>query len=227
MLSLFKSTPTVSDFYSQHKEEILKLVATEHLSRTTTANLKYEITAQSGKRYYSFPEKSQIPFMRLAKGMEIMDWLKNGISPEDFDRIRMELTTAMAHIKAKTKQADEYTVKAGLLISELDRRRVQALPYYVLINLCATYLIREDEDPQVISSQIHHEKCDELQKEIETGNNSFFLTLPQLRPLSEITTMSPEELTNYLNHLREEAERDLPQLKAYLSWTERQYAARI
>lgn len=214
--------PTVAQFYQEHKEEILKLVATEHLQRTGISQLKYEITSQSGKRYYSFPEKMQIPFMRLAKGMELMDWLKNGISPEDFDQIRGELTVAMAHIKADSKSAKEYTVKAGLLVGELDRRRVQALPYYVLINLCANYLIREDEDPQIVSAPIHSEKCDDIQREIETGNNAFFLTLPQLKPLSLVQNMSLAELNEYLKQLNREADRDKTALKAYLSWTELQ-----
>jgi hypothetical protein len=213
---------TVKQYYEQHKDELLKLVATEHLSRTDLSGLKYEITAKSGKRYYSFPEKMQLPFMRMAKGMELMDWLKNGISPEDFDQIRGELTVALAHIKAKTPSEKEMSTKAGLLISEMDRRRTQALPYYVLINLCANYLIREDEDPQIISSTIHHEKCDEIQNEIETGNNAFFLTLPQLRPLSAVQSLSLPELTEYLRELQAEAIKDKQLLSLYLSWTERQ-----
>lgn len=210
---------TVDEFYQLHKAEILKLVSTEHL-RTDIRNLKYEITSASTKRYYSFPEKMQIPFMRLAKSMEYMDWLKNGISAEDFDRIRGELTVCLAHIKSKSKEADTKALKSGMLVAELDRRRVQALPYYVLINLCANFLIREDEDPQVISSQIHSEKCDDLQKEIESGNNAFFLTIPQLKPLSVVQTLSLPELTQYLRELKKEAEQDQILLKAYLSWTE-------
>jgi hypothetical protein len=221
---LTKKPITVKAFYEQHKSEILELVATEHLSRTDLSGLKYEITAKSGKRYYSFPEKMQLPFMRMAKGIELMDWLKNGISPEDFDQIRAELTVALAHIKAKTKDAQEYTTKAGLLISELERRRVQALPYYVLINLCANYLIREDEDPQIISSPIHHQKCDEIQAEIESGNNAFFLTIPQLKPLSLTQSLSGIELTEYLRELQAEAQKDKQLLSLYLSWTEQRPA---
>jgi len=213
---------TVKQYYDLNKDEILKLVATEHFERTSHANLKYEITSQSGKRYYSFPEKMQLPFMRMAKGIELMDWLKNGITAEDFDMIRQELTVALAHIKAGTKDAKEYTTKAGLLIAELERRRVQALPYYVLINLCANYLIREDEDPQTISSMIHHQKCDDIQNEIETGNNAFFLTLPQLKPLSIVQSLSLQELTEYLRDLQGEAAKDKQLLSLYLSWTEQQ-----
>lgn len=217
-----KPTLTVKQYYELHKDEILKLVSTEHIERTTHANLKYEITSQSGKRYYLFPEKMQLPFIRMAKGMELMDWLKNGISPEDFDQIRGELTVALAHIKANTKDAKEYSTKAGLLISELDRRRVQALPYYVLINLCANYLIREDEDPQIISSTIHHQKCDDIQNEIESGNNAFFLTVPQLKPLSVVQSLSLQGLTEYLRDLQAEAVKDKQLLSLYLSWTEQQ-----
>ena len=114
------------------------------------------------------------------------------------------------------------TTKAGLLIAELERRRVQALPYYVLINLVANYMIREDEDPQVISPLIHEQKCDEIQNEIETGSNGFFLTIPQLKPLSGVLNLSPDELTEYLSQLKNQTIEESVRLKAYLSWIEPQ-----
>jgi len=221
--SIFKQVPpppTVAEFYQQHTDEILKMVSRENLERVELANLKYEITAKSGKRYYSFPEKMALPFLRLAKGMELMDWLKNGISPEDFDTIREQLTISMAHIKAKSKEVADHTIKAGMLIAEMDRRRTMALPYYVLINICANYLIREDEDPSIISSQIHHEKCDEIQEEIESGSNAFFLTIPQLKGLSVMQRMSDKELNEYLQSLMSQAEHGRLTLKALISWTE-------
>lgn len=211
---------TVKDFYASHKDEILKLVATEHLQRTEIKHLKYEITSLSGRRYYSFPEKMALPFQRLSKGLEYIEWLKNGISAEDFDRIRHELTTCLAHIKANTDQSKAMTTKAGLLISEMERRRVSAVPYYVLVNLAANYLIRDDEEPQVISPVIHHEKCDDIENELNNGNNAFFLTIPQLRVLSVLQTLSVEDLTNYLAQLRAEAIHETQLLKLVTSWTD-------
>lgn len=209
--------PTVQEFYNQHKDEILKLVATENLKRVEIANLTYQITALSGKRYYSFPERMAIPFQRIAKGLEMMQWLENGISPGDFDRIRSEMVTSLAHIRAK-KDADKHMISLGLLIDEMNRRRATALPYYVLVNLVATYMIREDEDPSIINPKIHHEKCDDLERELEQGNNAFFLQIPQLRKLSEITNMSLTELKEYLQELKKEEEQESQKVKALISW---------
>lgn len=215
-----KPQPTVKQFYEQHKDEILKIVSTEHLNRTTLKDLKYEITALSGKRYYSFPETLQLPFKRFAKGIELMDWWKNGIVPEEFDTIYEEMLKCWAHVKAKTDQADKMAERCGMLINELKKRRKQGMPYYVMINLAANYLVREDEDPQLISATIFHEKCDEIENEIEQGNNAFFLAIPQLRPLSEVQRLSPEELTEFLNQLQSQAIRETQVLKHLLSWTE-------
>jgi len=220
-MSLFATKqPTVKDFYNEHKDEILKLVASEHVQNKDISHLKYELTVKSGRRYYSFPEKGKIPFIRLSKGIEIMDWLRNGINPEEFDKIYEALDECFAHIRAKTGREIEFAKKGGLLTAELKRRRLQALPYYVLINLCANYLIREDEDPNFISTTINHEKCDEIQAEIESGNSAFFFSLPQLRPLSIVTRLSLPELNDYLMELKTEAEKDHQYLKAYLSWIE-------
>lgn len=218
---LFKKQkpPTIKEFYQQHKNEILKLVATDHLERTTIRDLKYEFTSYNGKKYYSFPEREQMPFIRVAEGIKFMECLRNGISLEDMQTIYNKLQECLAHIKAKSKQADEYIALAGVLVNDLTRRINTATPYYVLVNLAANYLIREDEDPQVISPTIFSEKCDDIEYEILHGNNAFFLTLPQLKPLSVIQQMSPSELTEYLTQLNNEAIKETQTLKLLFSWT--------
>lgn len=227
LLSIFKDPPppTVKEYYEAHKEEILKLVATEHLSRTSIKDLKYHFTSLTSKKYYIFPENGQMPYMRFAKYLEYFDWFKNGINPDELRKIYASLKNSAAHIKAK-KDIDIHTDNIGLMTSELDKRITHALPYYVMVNLAANYLIREDEDPQVVSPTILHEKCDDIENEIAHGNNAFFLTIPQLKPLSEIIAKSLEELNSFMIHTIQEAEKDRNYLKAYLSWTERQTAKR-
>ena len=213
-------TINIKDLYKANRDEILKLVATEHLSQPLLTGLKYEFTALSGRKYYSFPESMGLPTKRYAKVLEHFDWLKNGISPQDFDQISQELSNCLAHIRAKTKDANEMSKKAGLLLAEFDRRRAHSFPYYILHNLVADVLIREDENPNLISNQIHAEKCDEIEAEIEAGRADFFLTLPQLKPLNIALNSSPEELIEYLKDLRVEGEKDAQMLSLYLSWSE-------
>lgn len=221
-MRLFKHsepTPTVEQFYEQNKAAIKAIIAKEEQSRTSIKDLKYEITSKStGHSYYSFPQQMALPFERVAKNMEYFEWLQNGISPAEFDLLYSQIQIQLAHISAAKNKDAEAVKKLGTLIYELQTRRQKALPYYVLINLAANNLIREDEDPQVVSSQIHHQKCDDLQNEIETGSNAFFLTLPQLKILSEMQNMSSDELTLFLQKLQSEATQSLFRVKAFTSW---------
>ena len=209
----------VAQFYQQHKQELRRLVATEKSEYPSIKDFRYEFTSLSGHRYYTIPEKMQIPFQRFANGLNFMEWFQNGLAPAEWDRIRAELTVCFAHMVAKTPQEKDMAIKAGLLFAEMDRRRVYATPLYVMINLCANYLIREDEDPTVVSSTIHEQKCDDIQAEVEAGRNGFFLTIPQLKVLNSVLSMSPEELTELLSQLHKEGVRDTEALKLYLSWT--------
>lgn len=210
---------SLESLYQKHKAEILKLVGSEHVANPYIGHLKYETTSVNGNRFYSFPEKMKLPFARMAKGMEYFEWFQNGLSPDEFDKIRNQLRTCLAHIKAKSEEAQRMEVQAGLLLNEMDTRRLKALPYYVLINILANYLIREDERPEIINPTIHAQKCDEIEAELESGNNSFFFNIPQLRRLSEMQSMSPEQLSQYLTELKAEEIALNQELTLYLSMT--------
>jgi len=223
MLKLFKKpvpdkAPTVKEYFNLHKAAILKLVAEDNPPQVK--DYTYEFTSLQGHRYYSIPEHMAVPFQRWAKGLELKDWMQNGITAHEFDRIRAEQTICMAHINAKTKDAEAKLKHFALLNAELDRRRTSALPLYVIINLCANYLIREDENPMIVSAKIHEQKCDDIENEIENGRNAFFLTLPQLKILNEGQSMSQEGLTALFTKLQAEASQNVAILKAYSSWKE-------
>jgi len=207
---------SVRDFYLAHKEEILDLIA--KTEKPELKNYKYLFTSLKGNKYYFIPKEVEVPFLRFTRGLEYSHWLQNGIAPEEFDRIRKEMKLCMAHIKAKTEKADKSLDDLALLDNELDRRRKQALPYFVIVNMCANYLIREDEIPMEISMPIHEQKCDEIEAEIAAGRNGFFLTVPQLSVLLKGQNLSSEGLTELLNNFRQEAEKDKQFLKAYTSW---------
>lgn len=194
----------VTEFYQDHKQEILKLVAEEHLNKPTFANMKLEYTSVSGHRYYTYKEKMGMPTVRVVKHGEFMDWFINGISPKDHKLIRQELFECFAHIKAKTKEAQDKTIKAGLLLNELEMRAMNATPLVGLINVAANQLIREDEDPSIFSTAMHEIKCDELMAEIEQGRGDFFFAIPQLRDYWRTPAMSSTELMTLLNKLQTE-----------------------
>lgn len=210
--------PSVEKFYSKHKEAILKLVATEHVSRVSHADLKFEFVAASGKRYYSFPEKMSLPLVRLAKNMEFIDWFRNGIDPTEMATVCDKMIAHLAYAREGGKDQKERINHAAVLADELNKRRLTYAPLIIIHNLAANNLIREDEDPSLFTNQMHAVKCDELEQEIESGNNAFFLTLPQLRIFSEIQSMSPPELTKYLQDLQTENLYAQSLMKKLISW---------
>lgn len=194
----------VAEFYKQHRAEILKIVAAENIGSITHANMKYEFTAMSGHHYYTYTGAMDMPLSRSARSTEYMDWLQNGLNPNDFERIANELTNCLAHINARTKEAPDKATTAGLLINEMLMRKKSATPYFVLINFIANNIVRDDENPNTWSSTIHAAKCDEIEAEMDVGNNAFFFALPLLRDFSRLQNMSPSELTIYLAKLQTE-----------------------
>lgn len=207
---------TVKEFYNQHRQEILELVG--RTEKPELKNYRYMFTSLKGNKYFYIPQDMEVPFLRFTKGLELSHWFQNGIAPHEFDRIRDEMKTCLAHIKAKTDKAEKMLDNLSLLDAELDRRRKQALPYFVIVNLCANFLIREDENPMEISAPIHEDKCDEIEAELAAGRNGFFLTVPQLTTLIKGQNFSSEELTMLCDNSRKEAEKDKAFLKAYISW---------
>jgi hypothetical protein len=197
-------SPDILEFYQRHKTEILKLVNEEHLQRPTHADMKYEFTTSAGNRYYTYTGKMGMPTVRVIKHGEFMDWFLNGLGPRDHKKIRDELFQCLAHIKAKTKEAHERTMQAGLLLNELELRALHASPVTGLINIAANQLIREDENPAIFSSKMHEIKCDELLGEVEAGNGAFFLLIPQLKDYLKSQNMSSSELMTYLQRLQTE-----------------------
>lgn len=194
----------VQEFYKANREEILGIIASEHLSNPKLTNLKFEFVSQSGNRYHTFKGKMDLPTIRVVKHQEFMDWYANGLMPKDHKKIRMQLFECLAHIKAKTKESAERTIQAGLLLNELELRYTLATPLTAIINIAANLLIREDEDPNKFSASIHEAKCDDIEKELENGTCAFFFNIPQLRNILKLPASSPEELAMLLQKLQSE-----------------------
>ena len=208
---------TALEFYKANREEILKIVGSEHFKDKTLGQYKYEFTAHSGLRYYSIPESVAVPLKRYAKILEYNDWIENGINAKELGSIYNQLLDCHAQIRVGN-DVKKYNTDAGVLLNELILRQRMAFPYNVFQNLIAVALIREDEDPYIISPEIHKQKCDEIEFEIDSGKADFFLNIPQLKQYSTILNLSSEERLQFLVDCRKNSEKEIERTKALFTF---------
>jgi hypothetical protein len=62
----------------------------------------------------------------------------------------------------------------------------------ILLNIAATWLVRDDEDPNIVNSDIHNYKLELFEQLSKGGAKDFFSGLG-IDPLMPLLTMSPED----------------------------------
>ena len=129
----------------------------------------------NGKAWYEYPDGLGNPIKRMAANLQAYEYLTARMSPEMFDAAVEDVNKALAHGKV---------VEAGAILTRLKTLKDEVIPVDVLINLIATDLVREDEDPKDHNQTVHQEKCDYLKAAIERGD-SFFFQLTVVNGLSE------------------------------------------
>lgn len=136
----------------------------------------------NGKAWYEYPDGLGNPIKRMAANLQAYEYLTARMSPEMFDAAVEDVNKALAHGKV---------VEAGAILTRLKTLKDEVIPVDVLINLIATDLVREDEDPKDHNQTVHQEKCDYLKAAIERGD-SFFFQLTVVKGLSERFKISNE-----------------------------------
>lgn len=139
----------------------------------------------TGKAWYEFPDGLGNPMKRMAANLQAYEYLTARMSPEMFDAAVEDVNTALAHGKV---------VEAGAILTRLKSLKDEVIPVDVLINLIATDLVREDENPKDHNKQIHQDKCDYLKDAIDRGD-SFFFRLTVVKDLSKRFKISNEGWT--------------------------------
>jgi len=145
-------------------------------------SLQLAFVDANGKAWYEFPDGLGNPMKRMAANLQAYEYLTARMSPEMFDAAVEDINKALAHGKV---------VEAGAILTRLKSLKDEVIPVDVLINLIATDLVREDENPKDNNPQIHQEKCDYLKAAIERGD-SFFFQLTVVKDLSKRFKISSE-----------------------------------
>ena len=150
--------------------------------RNSKAGLKAEFQDDKGRWYSSFIDDADVPISRLSFAHTHLQYMAAGLSADLFHKVIDEVTVALAHSDI---------VKAGALISDMTDLNKKIVNLDAMINVVATYYVREDEDPVKISNTIHAEKCDFLKTETDEGR--FFFQVPRTMQLLGGLTLSKAE----------------------------------
>lgn len=198
---------SVKEFFKTHRDEIMDIVATEHLSQHGSEILKFEFVSQlSGKKYHSIPIPTNIPFQRFALNNDLFAMLYLGVNEDELAKILQKIHYHLSVIEANGKGKDASLSEAKKLTLEIERRKAEVVHFDIMVNILCNNLIREEEDPNKINFELNKIKCKEIIHEIESGNAGFFFSIPQLAKFKELQSMSTQELTAYLVVLRQQAE---------------------
>lgn len=139
--------------------------------------------------WYEYPEGMGNPIERLSYNLQAYEYLTARMSPEMFDNA----VDGANELLAKGK-----TIEAGAILVRAKTIKDEVVPTDVLINLIATDLVREDEDPSKHNQTIHQEKCNYLKEVIERGD-SFFFQLNAVKDLSKRFKISNGDWKPLLN----------------------------
>ena len=153
---------------------LLKVLDLDRLNRVRAsqhlrAGLTYQFPDEHGLKWYTFTDPETFPLSRLAAQQTALRFLQAGLSAKEYK----ESMDAVIDLLDKGE-----TVKAGAVIMELHSLPDKVLTLDALVNVIASYYVREDEDPSVHSDAIHAQKCNWIKSQVEDGG--FFFRHPSL-----------------------------------------------
>jgi len=162
--------------------------------------LSYAFTDLSGKNYYTWPDRGELPVVRFERLMDLMQFWEAKIAPETLvelaDGIITAAETAVTGADAKTKS--KALANVIVFANELKLRKEQGIPSIIFHEISALFSIREDENAAIIDQDIHEEKLAALLRETSHGRD-FFFRLPHLQIQLSLWAQSRSELRKLLS----------------------------
>jgi hypothetical protein len=167
---------------------------------TPKDGLKYAFTDISGKNYYTWPDKGEMPSIRFERLMDLMQFWEAKISPDTLDQLADGIITAAEVAVTGDTPQKKSKALANVIVfaNELKLRKEQGIPSVIFHDICALFSIREDENAAIIDQSIHEEKLQALIEETRHGRD-FFFQLPHLQMYLSLWVQSKSELRKRLS----------------------------
>ena len=162
-----------------------------------------KVFTQEGYNYLRFPKETNMPLERFSMSMALLERLSSGISGSEMDGILDGMEKALAAGLTNPKNA----ALVATYIHIIRERQDTIIHQDILLNIAATWIIRDDEDPTIINGDIHKEKLEVFEKMCSGGAHDFFTRLG-IEPLLPLMSMSPEDFKKLWEY-NVEAQRNL------------------
>lgn len=160
----------------------------------TAKDLEYAFTDNAGIRYYRINAQLGVGLEHYGKAMEFTMWMAAGLNAKELETILtvMELTLEKLIEGKKGNLAN-----LGWCINEMRLRKQMVIHTELLYQYIACHYLREDEPLTEWIESIHNEKVTAFKECVKTQTAYHFFQLPELRNLTAISHMSPEEWKMY------------------------------
>jgi hypothetical protein len=155
--------------------------------KQTSYNL-VKVFTQDGYNYLRFPKETNMPLERFSMSMALLERLSSGISGSEMEGILEGMEKALSAGLSNPKNA----ALVATYIHIIRERQDTIIHRDLLLNIAATWLIRDDEDPAIINNDIHKEKLEVFEKMCKEGSHDFF-TRVAIEPLTPLMSMSAED----------------------------------
>jgi hypothetical protein len=120
--------------------------------------------------------------------MALLERLSSGLSGNEMESILNEMEKALSAGLGNPKNA----ALMATYIHIIRERQDTVIHRDLLLNIAATWVLRDDEDPYIINPDIHKEKLDVFEAMCKEGSHDFFTQLG-IEPLTPLMSMSAED----------------------------------
>lgn len=128
-------------------------------------------TDKKGRKYYAYQDETDMGVFRYGEMEKCFLELRYGM---DYADIANAMQKAINQSSKKGQMTPDFTQISFLAQEIIDRKNMLIIPD-ILFNICATTLIREDENPYVIDQEILQQKVSTFKAEIQQGGlHAFF-----------------------------------------------------
>jgi hypothetical protein len=127
--------------------------------------------------------------------MALLERLGSGLSGKEMESILTEMEKDIALGLSNPKNA----ARVAMYVHIIRERQDTVIHKDILLNLAATFIIREGEEPTVINPDIHREKLTTFEAMCDGGAHDFFMSA-DIEPLRPLMSMSPSDMQTLWEH---------------------------